>query len=426
MPRNPTVTLWTLSLVGLLLLLQGGTHAEDPKVAPRPVVAPADHGGAVLEATIRDMQAYLKEQPGYVIDVASEWKSTGPQGTATGMQTARVLRGPPRHFRVELGSKSAEPNQPPTVDLICVGDGEKVVTYLTNAKMASSSVMLGKGQGLRRNVILSLSLATTGLDLLLRPDLPDYIHSHASDVEVTGEETIENIPCRIFKMHWGHRQAEFAMALGKQPILKRIVQTTNVNLGMNDKGEMDSYEQVMTSKLTWQMEAPPPATFVYVPPAGTDFVDDIYATLGGQPPALEGKPWVDLEVLQLDGQKTKIQKGPDDKGLVVIFWATWCAPSLSEMPAISQLVKEYQAKGVKFYAVNVGEEPEDVKKFVAKQPFQSTLVLDPRGIAAEACDVVALPVFIVVNQQGTVQAVHQGRSGELKTLLGKELESLVK
>src|SRR5580692_6749656 len=41
------------------------------------------------------------------------------------------------------------------------------------------------------------------------------------------------------------------------------------------------------------------------------------------------------------------------KPLVVNFWASWCGPCIAEMPALSALHKQYQAKGINFVGIAV-------------------------------------------------------------------------
>ncbi len=81
-----------------------------------------------------------------------------------------------------------------------------------------------------------------------------------------------------------------------------------------------------------------------------------------QAPALRASRWL---------------QGPEEKEFaknqiyVVDFWAVWCDPSISIMPQLSALQKEYREKGVKIIAFSNGDERgnplESVSAFVTKR-----------------------------------------------------------
>jgi len=61
----------------------------------------------------------------------------------------------------------------------------------------------------------------------------------------------------------------------------------------------------------------------------------------------------------------------DLRGKVILlnFWATWCVPCAVEMPALTQLAREYESKGIVFLAANQDEREsaqEQVGLFVAQ------------------------------------------------------------
>ena len=79
----------------------------------------------------------------------------------------------------------------------------------------------------------------------------------------------------------------------------------------------------------------------------------------------------------------KVEKAPSFEGLVsklkdeggkidfsknqlsvVNFWATWCAPCVEEMPAMSELASRLEEKGVHFYFVSIDEDWAKVDRFL--------------------------------------------------------------
>jgi thiol-disulfide isomerase/thioredoxin len=57
----------------------------------------------------------------------------------------------------------------------------------------------------------------------------------------------------------------------------------------------------------------------------------------------------------------KILKYPDDKLYVVNFWATWCAPCVSEIPVFQKTAKEYDTSKVRFILVSL-DFPSQIEK----------------------------------------------------------------
>jgi hypothetical protein len=94
------------------------------------------------------------------------------------------------------------------------------------------------------------------------------------------------------------------------------------------------------------------------------------------------------------------------------------------MPAVSQFVKAGQSDGIAFYAVNVGEEPGDVRRFTAESPLASAVVLDPKGQASSALRVNELPAAVVVGPDNKVQAIVTGTAKEVQAGVAKALQAL--
>jgi thiol-disulfide isomerase/thioredoxin len=51
--------------------------------------------------------------------------------------------------------------------------------------------------------------------------------------------------------------------------------------------------------------------------------------------------------------------------IVVNFWASWCGPCVEEMPALSQIQREYAKKGIEFVGLGVDSE-KNIQTFLQK------------------------------------------------------------
>jgi thiol-disulfide isomerase/thioredoxin len=93
------------------------------------------------------------------------------------------------------------------------------------------------------------------------------------------------------------------------------------------------------------------------------------------------------------------------RGQVVLvnFWATWCEPCREEMPALQALQHKLGKERLVVLAVNYGESPERVQKFMHSMPLDFPIVLDRDMDTAKAWQVRVLPTSFVLGQEGTIR-----------------------
>lgn len=133
-----------------------------------------------------------------------------------------------------------------------------------------------------------------------------------------------------------------------------------------------------------------------------------------------GDPAPAFRLATLDGGEL----GPQDlAGKVVLleFWATWCIPCHAQADILEPLYREYRERGVEFLAVDLGEDEETVRRFVAANPFPYPVLLDPEDELSWELGIHALPTLMVIDRAGAVSFVHTGvvDEDELRRVLGK-------
>ena len=116
---------------------------------------------------------------------------------------------------------------------------------------------------------------------------------------------------------------------------------------------------------------------------------------------------------------------PDKKATVLIFWATSCAASVEDLPAVHKFVSSYKDRGVEFYAVNVGESPGQVRRFTAQHPLVSTVLIDPRATASGELRINDLPAVAIIAPDNTIRTILHGTAGELQAELTSHLDALL-
>ncbi|MBI2371121.1 MAG: TlpA family protein disulfide reductase, partial [Deltaproteobacteria bacterium] len=92
----------------------------------------------------------------------------------------------------------------------------------------------------------------------------------------------------------------------------------------------------------------------------------------------------------------------DLRGQVVAlnFWATWCIPCRTEMPAMERLYRRYQAQGFTVLGVNYQEPAKRVRAFMQELKLTFPTVIDPLGEVYEAYRIFALPTTYLIGRQG--------------------------
>ena len=101
------------------------------------------------------------------------------------------------------------------------------------------------------------------------------------------------------------------------------------------------------------------------------------------------------------------------KPLVLNFWASWCGPCKSEMPAFQQAYE--QEDGVQFLLVNMtgGRETQaDAEALLAEEGYTFPVLFDLDLDAAMTYGVTALPTTYFLDAEGNLVAWAQGAINE--------------
>lgn len=117
-----------------------------------------------------------------------------------------------------------------------------------------------------------------------------------------------------------------------------------------------------------------------------------------------------------------------DRGHVVLLdvWAEWCDPCRDSLPLIGDLAKQFEARGLKVYAINVDSTPAPIAPFLAKYKVELPVLLDPDAAKSEAVlRVKAMPTTLLLDKKGVVRHVHEGFDEEALGTWLEELEKLL-
>ncbi len=118
----------------------------------------------------------------------------------------------------------------------------------------------------------------------------------------------------------------------------------------------------------------------------------------------------------------------DLRGKVVLlnFWATWCVPCRTEMPAIEALYQRYKDRGFDVLAVNMDKSSAaGVEAFVKETGVTFRTVLDSSWTTARAYGVRGLPTSYFIDRTGNVVVRVMGERNWMDGASQTEVEGLL-
>ncbi len=118
----------------------------------------------------------------------------------------------------------------------------------------------------------------------------------------------------------------------------------------------------------------------------------------------------DFVVQDQNGESVKLS-AKFGKPIVLNFWATWCGPCKSELPAFDAAYHSY-GEQAEFMMVNLTdgqrETVEGVGKFLAQNDYTFPVYYDTMTAAANAYSVYGVPVTYFIRADGTIQDAFMG------------------
>src|SRR5215470_10381983 len=121
-----------------------------------------------------------------------------------------------------------------------------------------------------------------------------------------------------------------------------------------------------------------------------------------------------------EGRRVAPLKDYKGKIVVINFWATWCAPCLTEIPEFVRLQRSYRNRGLQVIGVTYPPvNPSRVRRLAVKSRINYPLLFGNRRIAALYGVTNVLPVTIIVGRQGRIEGRIDGVTDieEIKKLL---------
>ena len=129
-------------------------------------------------------------------------------------------------------------------------------------------------------------------------------------------------------------------------------------------------------------------------------------SMGSRVPTV-GTPVEDFQLVDLNGNTQSLSQY---RGKVVLlnFWATWCKPCTTEMPAMQASFDKLRDKGFVVLAVNELEDDAKVRDHIKQYGHTFPVLMDRDNKVANQFGVFGLPVSVFIDPQGRVQEYIKG------------------
>jgi len=129
-------------------------------------------------------------------------------------------------------------------------------------------------------------------------------------------------------------------------------------------------------------------------------------SMGSRVPAV-GTLVEDFHLTDLEGKSQSLSQYRG-KIVLVNFWATWCKPCTTEMPAMQAMYDKLRDKGFVVLAINELEDEAKVREHVKHYGHTFPVLMDRDNKVANQFGVFGLPVSVFIDQEGRAQEYIKG------------------
>ena len=111
----------------------------------------------------------------------------------------------------------------------------------------------------------------------------------------------------------------------------------------------------------------------------------------------------DFTLANPDGKNVALK---DFRGKLVMlnFWASWCAPCRTEMPAMERVYRDFKGAGFEILGVNVKDKRSDALALAKELMLSFPIVLDPEGEVGLLYGAWGMPATYLIDRNGAVLA----------------------
>ena len=99
------------------------------------------------------------------------------------------------------------------------------------------------------------------------------------------------------------------------------------------------------------------------------------------------------------------------RAVLINFWASWCAPCVTESPMLNTVYQTMKGRGVDFVGIDIKDERQAAQSFITDKHMSYPMVYDEPAKTALQLGIPTggLPITVLVDRAGRVAAVYVGQ-----------------
>ena len=134
-------------------------------------------------------------------------------------------------------------------------------------------------------------------------------------------------------------------------------------------------------------------------------------------------PATDFTLPDLSGKERALSDGKG-KWILLTFFATWCGPCASEMPALERLHQTMRERGLEVLGVALDGNAASIGNFVRKHGATFPVLLDPDGRVGGIYQAQSIPLSYIIDPMGRIAGIARGARdwSQTKSLFEQLLE----
>lgn len=125
----------------------------------------------------------------------------------------------------------------------------------------------------------------------------------------------------------------------------------------------------------------------------------------------------DIKGTDIQGKQVSLQGVRGQHLTLVNFWATWCGPCITELPALQKLHEKMQEDGIKVVGIVLDDSPESVAEYTNKYKLSYPMIFDAEGASKRPYEINGLPESFILDGEGRIVMVPDPGNGQLVTKL---------
>lgn len=165
--------------------------------------------------------------------------------------------------------------------------------------------------------------------------------------------------------------------------------------------------------------------------ANLDFVAEFREDLMRRLKTEAGGMYIDMEYPDVDGNPislSSVVNNPNNRYVLVDFWATWCSSCVVKLPELVEIYAKYHEKGLELYGVSMDVYPKEWEKYVKAKNFAWINVCEGCGGGKQHSkawydySLSGIPTTVLIDCQTGIIIARDKKTDELDVMLDELLQ----